>query len=100
MSGSQQPGVGSDLVYRDLWGNPYIISMDLNYDEQCEDAFYGSPTVSVGGLNGLIQQPDLNYAYHGKVMVWSAGPDVKIDPNSPASGATSGVNRDNILSWQ
>jgi prepilin-type N-terminal cleavage/methylation domain-containing protein len=102
MSVSTDPwvGVGRDLVYRDLWGNPYVISMDLNYDEQCEDAFYKWPPVSGGGLNGLILQSDGNYAYHGKVMVWSAGPDGKIDPNSPASGATAGVNRDNILSWQ
>ena len=30
------PGVGPDLVYRDPWGNPYIITMDLNYDEQVQ----------------------------------------------------------------
>ena len=41
MSGdTSSPGVGTDLVYRDPWGNPYVISMDLNYDEQCKDAFY------------------------------------------------------------
>ena len=55
----------NDLVYRDPWGNPYVISMDLNYDEQCQDAFYcltavsstappGNPTP---GINGLIN-PD------------------------------------------
>jgi prepilin-type N-terminal cleavage/methylation domain-containing protein len=89
--------VGPDLVYRDPWGNPYVISMDLNYNEQCEDAFYGLPAVSVGGLNGLVLQPDGNYAYHGKVMVWSAGPDKKIDPTTAAD---KGVNKDNVLSWQ
>jgi len=83
--GDPQPGVGSDLVYRDPWGNPYIITMDLNYDELCEDAFYKSSTVSTGGLNGLILQSDGNYAYHGKVMVWSAGPNKKIDTGDPAT---------------
>ena len=34
------PGVGPDLVYRDAWGNPFIISMDLNYDSKCQDAYY------------------------------------------------------------
>jgi hypothetical protein len=34
--------VGPDLVYRDPWGDPYVISMDLNYDEQCNDAFYST----------------------------------------------------------
>ena len=94
------PGVGPDLVYRDPWGNPYVITMDLNYDESCWDAFYGSTTVSAGGLNGLISQKDnlgnAVYGYHGKVMVWSAGPDGKIDPASPAN---QGVNKDNVLSW-
>jgi hypothetical protein len=30
-------------------------------------------------------------------MVWSAGPDGKIDPNSAAN---TGANKDNVLSWQ
>jgi hypothetical protein len=38
-----------------------------------------------------------NFRYHGKVMVWSAGPDGKIDPTV---NATTGANKDNILSWQ
>ena len=102
MSGdTSSPGVGTDLIYRDPWGNPYVISMDLNYNEMCVDAFYGKNTVSAGGLNGLIQDssataPD-NWAFRGKVMVWSAGPDGKIDPSS---GAIQGYNKDNVLSWK
>ena len=107
---TNSPGVGPDLVYRDPWGNPYIITMDLNYDEQCHDLYYcrklmsqnpsGSPTSQVG-FNGLFN-PDANgqtdnYLYHGKVMVWSAGPDRMVDTNSAAN---LGVNKDNILSWQ
>ncbi len=101
------PGVGPDLVYRDPWGNPYIISLDLNYDEQCKDAFYClSKVANVGGLNtnpGLVSlaNPDTtkadNFQFHGKVMVWSAGADKKIDSGI---SATAGVNKDNILSWQ
>jgi prepilin-type N-terminal cleavage/methylation domain-containing protein len=115
MSGdTSSPGVGTDLVYRDPWGNPYIISMDLNYDEQCRDAYYcqrlvsqnppGSPT-SQTGYNGLFN-PDPNgqtdnYLYHGKVMVWSAGPDRMIDTaNPPTTPANAGYNKDNVLSWQ
>ncbi len=115
--GAPLPGVGNDLVYRDPWGNPYVITMDLNYDEQCQDAFYCLTAVSstspssnpTSGINGLIN-PDgtaNNYRYHGKVMVWSAGPDGQIDPTAyqPPTGplqgsANSGVNKDNILSWQ
>jgi type II secretory pathway pseudopilin PulG len=40
------PGMGSDLVYRDPWGHPYIISLDLNGDNRCQDAFYKSHLVS------------------------------------------------------
>ena len=98
-------GVGPDLVYRDPWGNPYIITMDLSYDEQCNDAVYGlqkvsGPTGVAQGLNGLFNNNPANYAnqyqFHGKVMVWSAGPDKKVDPTIPAN---SGVNKDNVLSW-
>jgi prepilin-type N-terminal cleavage/methylation domain-containing protein len=98
MSGdTSSPGIGTDLVYRDPWGNPYIITMDLNYDEICEDAFYKSTTVAAGGLNGLVQAPDGNYADRGKVMVWSAGPDGKIDSGLAGN---QGVNKDNVLSWK
>jgi prepilin-type N-terminal cleavage/methylation domain-containing protein len=91
------PGVGTDLVYRDPWGNPYVITMDLNYDEMCEDAFYGLPAVNnISGINALVQAPDGNYAYRGKVMVWSAGPDGQIDKTSGAGSA----NKDNVLSWK
>jgi len=102
MSGdTTSPGVGTDLVYRDPWGNPYVISLDLNYDENCWDSFYGSSMVSGTAGQGLISQKDalgnVIYGFHGKVMVWSAGPDGKIDPNTPAN---QGVNKDNVLSWQ
>ena len=58
VSGLISSGVGDDLVYRDPWGNPYIISVDLNGDNKTMDAFYKLSVVSVGaspnqGLNGL-----------------------------------------------
>ena len=103
--GTPQPGVGNDLVYRDPWGNPYVISMDLNYDDQCEDAFYSLQDVSQqngqAGYNGLVNSTDVNgagnhFRYHGKVMVWSAGQDGKIDPNDPV---TDRENKNNVVSW-
>jgi hypothetical protein len=104
VSDPTQPGVGPDGVYRDPWGNPYIITMDLSFDEQCSDILYARQSVSAPsggstGLNGLFN-PDLtkqdNYLYHGKVMVWSAGPDKSYDTGP----ANAGKNKDNILSWQ
>jgi prepilin-type N-terminal cleavage/methylation domain-containing protein len=49
------PGVGSDYNFRDPWGTPYAITLDLNYDNDCADPVQG------------IQ--------HVPVMVWSFGPD-------------------------
>jgi prepilin-type N-terminal cleavage/methylation domain-containing protein len=106
-------GVGTDLVYRDPWGNPYIITLDLNYDEQCQDAFYALRSVSQNppssnsqqGYNGL-SNPDANgvtdnFRFHGKVMVWSAGPPVSgktvVAPGLPANSA---ANKSHILTWQ
>jgi prepilin-type N-terminal cleavage/methylation domain-containing protein len=104
--GTPLPGVGTDLVYRDPWGNPYVISMDLNYDDQCQDAFYCLRLVSqqngTAGYNGLNNTTDAggvgdHFRYHGKVMVWSAGANGIIDPTDPA---TDRENKDNVLSWQ
>jgi prepilin-type N-terminal cleavage/methylation domain-containing protein len=110
-SDTNSPGVGPDLVYRDPWNNPYIITMDLNYDEMCKDAFYRSNAVSGingtsanPGWNGLVN-PDTtqndNFQFRGKVMVWSVGPPVNgkfsIDVTKPATDA---ANKNHVLSWQ
>jgi len=105
--GPREGGVDVNGVYRDPWGNPYIITMDLNYDENCRDAFYCLNLVSGPynpGLNGLVSPTatetvagNNDFQYRGKVMVWSAGPDGKIDPIKPAG---TDVNKDNVLSWQ
>lgn len=102
VSGTASPGVGSDLVYRDPWGNPYIISMDLNYDGKCQDAFYQLDAVSqqsgAQGYNGLISSNGVpnTFQYTGGVMVWSLGPDKNADKTNKA---ITGLNKDNILSW-
>lgn len=113
MSGNtSSPGVGLDGVYRDPWGNPYVITIDLNGDGKARDAFYSDPNVSAdpsnpnGGLQGLIKRTLPSgvsvFEWAAPVMVWSAGPDKMIDPNpsNSANGkANKGVNKDNILSW-
>jgi hypothetical protein len=97
-------GVGPDGVYRDPWGNPYIITVDLNYDNKCRDGFYRNPGVSKnvktgGGFNGLaVSETDANvYEARVTVMVWSLGPDGLVNPNIPAD---QGANKDNVLSWK
>ena len=104
-SDNQSPGIGDDLVYRDPWGNPYIVTLDLNYDGRCRDGFYSKPSVSEkpnsqAGYKGLVRKQTTDgstyYEYLGSVMVWSFGPDGSIATDAKA---ISGANKDNILSW-
>ena len=106
VSDMTSPGVGADGVYRDPWGNPYIITIDLNNDEKARDAFYRADEVSADpananrGLNGLIRaNPSQANTFEANtaVIVWSAGPDKSI---STSVKANTGVNKDNVLSWK
>ena len=97
------PGVGTDLLYRDPWGNPYIVTIDLNYDNMCRDGFYRQTSVAreqgTRGHAGLTMNSDAGaepWEARTPVMVWSFGPDGKIN-NGVAANA--GENKDNVLSW-
>lgn len=92
-------GIGADGVYRDPWGNPYIITLDLNYDSKARDGFYRNPAVSADGtkgFNGMFNSGG-GFEANTPVMVWSLGPDGLANPGIPAN---AGVNRDNVLSWK
>jgi prepilin-type N-terminal cleavage/methylation domain-containing protein len=106
------PGIGPDNVYRDPFGNPYIISFDLDYDNRLTDRLYGLGDVSSLGSNnqpgyaGHVYNPTKTWweAQQG-VMVWSMGPDAGFTiggggGNPYVPGARLGQNKDNILSWQ
>ena len=91
-----------DYQLRDPWDNPYIITLDLNYDGKCRDGVYSRSAVSqqsgTTGLNGLMDLGDGNgFQLSGSVMIWSLGPDGAADANVKAN---QGVNKDNVLSWQ
>ena len=73
---TSSPGLGPDGIYRDPWGQPYIITLDLDADDQCTGLYY--PTA------------------RAPVVIWSKGPDGKFDPTL---GPGVGVNLDNIKSW-
>jgi hypothetical protein len=102
-------GVGPVGTFRDPWGNPYIFTIDCDYNNKCMDGFYRISTISRDpdakvaskGLNGLYQS-DLNdseysFAAEVPVMIWSFGPDGKINKKR---NANSVENKDNILSWK
>lgn len=99
-------GLGTDGVLRDPWGNPYILTLDLDGDGQCKDAFYRKSSVSLVkppsrsfGLTNSVNAASLSddFALTGSVMIWSFGADRKA---SSSERADMGVNRDNVLGWR
>lgn len=110
VSTTEESGISSvDYQFRDPWRHPYIITMDLNYDGKCDDAFYAlqnvsqqTPPPSSTGWYGLSNTKDAsgngnNFQLSASVMVWSLGPD---GTNTINAKANVDVNRDNVLSWQ
>lgn len=74
-----------DYVFRDPWGSPYIITVDLNDDNQCIDGYYCKfPGPGFVGTRAP-------YAFSGSLMIWSFGPDKQSGP---------GFDKDNVLSWK
>jgi prepilin-type N-terminal cleavage/methylation domain-containing protein len=115
-----RPGIGSDGVFRDAFGNPYIVTIDVDADGIVYDPFYRLQAVSQEngqtGYNGLhnSQTPAGNsdfFAIRDKVAIWTFGPDrlaaPRDDGNNPIKANTQGTlsgqkidNNDNILSWK
>jgi len=93
------PGVSSiDWAFRDPWGSPYVITLDMNDDSKCVDKVYGQPSVAESqgvGVFGLTKNGSA-YELNNSVMIWSYGPDRAYDTGP----AKAGVNRDNVLGWQ
>jgi type II secretory pathway pseudopilin PulG len=101
---AKSPGVSTvDDQLRDPWGNPYIITLDSNHDNECRDAGYANAAVSQHsgsvGYYGLSSTNGngTNFELKSDVMIWSRGPDGKTSADDKAN---AGVNKDNVLSWQ
>ncbi|MCW5559159.1 MAG: prepilin-type N-terminal cleavage/methylation domain-containing protein [Verrucomicrobiae bacterium] len=92
--GTGPNGLGElDRILRDPWGNPYIIRLDLDYDNRVVD-FFPAP-----GATAVLPATNPNARFISQpVLVMSAGPDGQINLNE-ASNA-KGVNFDNIYSWR
>ena len=91
--GAGQGVSNTDWIFRDTWGNPYNITIDLNDDNKCTDAYYSK--VTDGDKVGLTRN-GANWELNGPVMIWSFGPDGQ----AGGTAAYQGVNKDNILSWR
>ena len=94
-----------DRQLRDPWGSPYVITLDLNFDDHARDAFYKRKVVSQNtgniGYNGLVATNASgstdDYELNRGVMIWSLGPDQKANANKLYR---DDVNKDNIVGWQ
>lgn len=107
----EKPGMGPDGVFRDPFGNPYVITVDFDGDGLCLDPFYATPAVSADsslpeiGQNGLMKSKKWTdpasgqpaYVLSKEIMVWSPGPDRKVNAGISVK---QGVNNDNIIGWQ
>src|SRR5207249_2951849 len=78
------PGIDPSGVFRDPFGNPYIISLDMSGNNRTSDAFYRTAVVSKnpagGGFFGLSNTTDPtgmsnDFEVNQPVMIWSFGPD-------------------------
>jgi prepilin-type N-terminal cleavage/methylation domain-containing protein len=89
---TNSPGVGPDGVLRDPWGTPYILTVDMNFDQKCYDPFWVATTRedSHFGLNYTLLIP-------GQAAVWSLGPQKKVDVHQAWNSA---VNKQAVRSWQ
>jgi prepilin-type N-terminal cleavage/methylation domain-containing protein len=80
---TNSPGIGPDDVMRDLWGNPYIITLDLNYDNKSYDANLDT-MYQLGNPNPpgplLVPKP---------AVVWSFGPSKTINLTQPLNSAAN-----------
>ena len=84
------PGIDPNGVFRDPWGNPYIVTVCLADDNETQDGFY-FPLTTTG--------PDTGLLVPGSVAIWSFGPDGAASAD-PAVGPKGGSNKDNVLSWE
>jgi prepilin-type N-terminal cleavage/methylation domain-containing protein len=109
------PGIGPDGVYRDPFGNPYIITFDMDYDGRVADLLYKQtgvssmqlgPSATEPGYAGHVWVPSANhFEAQQSVMVWSMGPDSSYSSTVAGGvpyvpGARVEPNKDNITSWQ
>jgi hypothetical protein len=104
---TSDPGLGPDGVLRDIWGHPYIITLDLNYDEKVLDPYYAAWKAQTEYQNSRADKTKRT-PIPGSVAVWSFGPDGKVDLSDNAglkmtpkdSAYQKNENFDNIYSWQ
>jgi prepilin-type N-terminal cleavage/methylation domain-containing protein len=88
-AGPGYPGIGTDEILRDLWGMPYMVTLDLNSDGRVLDPY----------LNQMYQAqfPGATLYVPGQAVVWSLGPAKKINLTL---GSQNAANKYMVTSFQ
>lgn len=75
---ASSPGITASGDYNDPWGNPYIITLDNDFDDTAVDPVYNG--------DGHIK---------ASILIWSRGPD-----GEASATKTDPQNGDNVLGWK
>jgi prepilin-type N-terminal cleavage/methylation domain-containing protein len=92
---TNSPGIGPDDIFRDPWGNPYIITLDLNYDFKCFD--YSLNQMYQNNNLGTSRPQPLPLMVPGEAIVWSFGPAMTIHPTEPLNSPSYPFNHRTIV---
>jgi prepilin-type N-terminal cleavage/methylation domain-containing protein len=91
--GSGSPGIAQDDVFRDPWGNAYMITLDLSYTGKCFDFALNQMYQLNNSGTSLPPPPPLMVS--GEAIVWSFGPFWKtVSLTQPLN---SGINKLSIV---
>jgi prepilin-type N-terminal cleavage/methylation domain-containing protein len=83
---TNSPGIDTNSVFHDPWGNPYIITEDLNYDGKCFDNTLNQMNMNNQTSPGILWVP-------ADAIVWSLGPYWKTVNTNVGLTTPNGVNR-------
>lgn len=85
-TGTGSAGVDPMSIFRDPWGTPYMVTLDMNGDGKCYDQTW------------YILSGNKTFSVPGDAMVWSLGP--KWQTFDPTQAATAAVNQNIVTSWK
>lgn len=72
------PGIGPDEIWRDPWGMPYMVTLDVNGENYSFDP-YLNQLYQNGGPSSALMIP-------GHAVVWSLGPTMQVNMTQPLKG--------------
>jgi prepilin-type N-terminal cleavage/methylation domain-containing protein len=92
-------GIATNDVFLDPWGNPYIVTLDLNYDGKCWD--YALITAHSNNMINSSQHDTVPWVIPGNAIAWSFGPyfkQVNVLPYSQGGlPLNTGINKKSLV---